>query len=151
MHESEKWKWCRSALSDSLRPHGLQLTRLLRPWDFPGKSTGVGCHCLLCPSWLQGGKYVNRIMEIKNNGTVCWNLTGLDTAMLNSFHESVGLTDSNSSFFSLLFSHSVLSDCNPMDCSTPGFPVFHYLPEFAQTYVHWIDDCGPKTKIRKKS
>ena len=27
------------------RPHGLQPTRLLRPWDFPGKSTGVGCHC----------------------------------------------------------------------------------------------------------
>ena len=29
------------------RPHGLQATRLHRPWDFPGKSTGVGCHCLL--------------------------------------------------------------------------------------------------------
>ena len=34
-------------MSDSSRPHGLQPTRLLRPWDFPGKSTGVGCHCLL--------------------------------------------------------------------------------------------------------
>ena len=32
--------------SDSSRPHGLQPTRLLHPWDFPGKSTGVGCHCL---------------------------------------------------------------------------------------------------------
>ena len=30
-----------------LWPHGLQPTRLLRPWGFPGKSTGVGCHCLL--------------------------------------------------------------------------------------------------------
>ena len=29
---------------DSLRPHGLQPNRLLRPWDFPGTSTGVGCH-----------------------------------------------------------------------------------------------------------
>ena len=28
-------------------PHGLQPTRLRSPWDFPGKSTGVGCHCLL--------------------------------------------------------------------------------------------------------
>ena len=27
--------------------HGLQPTRLLRPWDSPGESTGVGCHCLL--------------------------------------------------------------------------------------------------------
>ena len=34
-------------MSDSLQPHGLQPTRLLHPWDFPGKSTGVGCHCLL--------------------------------------------------------------------------------------------------------
>ena len=27
--------------------------------------------------------------------------------------------------------------CDPMDCSTPCFPVLHYLPELAQTYVHW--------------
>ena len=39
-----KWKWSRSVASDSSRPHGLQPTRLLRPWDSPGKSTGVGCH-----------------------------------------------------------------------------------------------------------
>ena len=38
MHESEKWKWSRSVASDSSRPHGLQPTRLLCPWDFPGKS-----------------------------------------------------------------------------------------------------------------
>ena len=47
MHESEKWKWSRSVVSDPSRPQGLQPTRLLRPWDFPGKSTRVGCHCLL--------------------------------------------------------------------------------------------------------
>ena len=47
MRESEKWKWSRSVVSDSSWPHGLQPTRLLHPWDFPGKSTGVGCHCLL--------------------------------------------------------------------------------------------------------
>ena len=34
-------------MSDSFWPHGLEPTRLLCPWDFPGKSTGVGCHCLL--------------------------------------------------------------------------------------------------------
>ena len=28
----------------------------------------------------------------------------------------------------------------PMDCSTPGFPVLHCLPEFAQTQVHWVKD-----------
>ena len=28
-----------------------------------------------------------------------------------------------------------------MDCSTPGFPVLHYLPEFGQTHVHWVSDA----------
>ena len=42
-----KWKWSRSVISDSSWPHGLQRTWLLHPWDVPGKSTGVGCHCLL--------------------------------------------------------------------------------------------------------
>ena len=47
MHESEKWKWSHSVTSDPQQPHGLQPTRLLRPWDLSGKSIGVGCHCLL--------------------------------------------------------------------------------------------------------
>ena len=47
MDESENWKWSRSVVSNPQRPHGLQPSRLLHPWDFPGKSTGVGCHCLL--------------------------------------------------------------------------------------------------------
>ena len=34
-------------MSDSVRPHRWQPTRLPCPWDFPGKNTGVGCHCLL--------------------------------------------------------------------------------------------------------
>ena len=40
-------KWSRSVMSDSLWPHRLQPTSLLSPWNFPGKSTGVGCHFLL--------------------------------------------------------------------------------------------------------
>ena len=42
----------------------------------------------------------------------------------------------------MLFSHSVMSDSlQPMDCSTPGFPVSHHLPELAQTQVHWVSDA----------
>ena len=37
----------RSVVSDSVRPHRRQPTRLPRPWDSPGKNTGVGCHFLL--------------------------------------------------------------------------------------------------------
>ena len=36
-----------SVMSDSVRPHRQQPTRLPRPWDSPGKNTGVGCHFLL--------------------------------------------------------------------------------------------------------
>ena len=36
-----------SVVSDSVRPHRQQPTRLRHPWDSPGKNTGVGCHFLL--------------------------------------------------------------------------------------------------------
>ena len=36
-----------SVVSDSLQPHGLLPTRLLCPWDYPGKNNGGGCHFLL--------------------------------------------------------------------------------------------------------
>ena len=40
-----------------------------------------------------------------------------------------------------LVSQSCLTLCDPMDCSTPGFPVHHQLPELAQTYVHRVSDA----------
>ena len=51
MHESEKWKWSRSVVSDSLRPHGLQPTRLLRPWNFSRQEYWSG---LPLPSVISG-------------------------------------------------------------------------------------------------
>ena len=42
----------------------------------------------------------------------------------------------------LLFTRSVLSNSlRPVDCSKLGFPVLRYLPEFAQTHVHWVSDA----------
>ena len=37
--------------------------------------------------------------------------------------------------------HSCLTLCDPIDCSTPGFPVHHQLPELAQTHVHCVSDA----------
>ena len=65
MHESEKWKGSCSVVSDSSRPHGLQPTRLLHPWDFPGKSTGMECHCLL-------QSLATREMQIKTTLRYCY-------------------------------------------------------------------------------
>ena len=35
----------------------------------------------------------------------------------------------------------VVQLCDLMDCSTPGLPVHHQLPEFTQTHVHWVSDA----------
>ena len=54
---------------------------------------------------------------------------------------SSGLRWSPDELVLLLFSCQVVSLCDLMGCSTPGFPVFHYLLEFAQTHVHWVSDA----------
>ena len=40
-----------------------------------------------------------------------------------------------------LFDMSCGTLCNPMDYSTSVFPILHYLPEFIQTHIHWVDDA----------
>ena len=53
--------------------------------------------------------------------------------------ESFNLMGPVSQFCSVTQSCPTL--CNPMDCSTPGLPVHHQLPEFAQTHVHRVSDA----------
>ena len=51
-----------SVVSNSLRPHRQKPTRLPRPWDSPGKNTGVGCHFLLqCRKRKVQGKSLSRV------------------------------------------------------------------------------------------
>ena len=55
-------------------------------------------------------------------------------------------SDRQSTFYMLSFQfssviQSCLTLCNPMNCSTPGLPVHHQLPECTQTYVHWVGDA----------
>ena len=40
-----------------------------------------------------------------------------------------------------LVAQSCLTLCDPMDCSMPGLPVYHQLPEFTQTHDHWVGDA----------
>ena len=48
-------------------------------------------------------------------------------------------TDLNKTFSSVTQSCPTL--CDPMDCNTLGLPVYHQLPEFTQTHVHWVGDA----------
>ena len=54
-----------SVVSDIVQPHGLQSSRLLHPWDSPGKNTGVGCHFLLQP--LTRHFFVSKLMSLLFN------------------------------------------------------------------------------------
>ena len=55
-----------------------------------------------------------------------------------------GATEPHSKFLTAsccrIVAQSCPTLCDPMDCSMPGLPVLHYVPEFAQTHVHWIND-----------
>ena len=53
--------------------------------------------------------------------------------------EPGGLQSSSVPFSSVIHSCPIL--CDPMDCSIPGLPVHHQLPEFTQTHVHWVGDA----------
>jgi len=57
-------------VSDSVQPHRQQPTRLPRPWDSPGKNTGVGCHFLL------------QCMKVKNESEVAQRPHGLQPSRL---------------------------------------------------------------------
>ena len=106
-------------MSNSLWPYELYCARILCPWDFPGKNTGVRFH-----AFLQGLFLTQE----------------LNPRLLYIFHGYV-----NSLSLRHLGNLSELTQfcptlCNPMDCSTPGLPVHHLLPELAQNHVHWVAD-----------
>ena len=81
-------------MSHSVRPHRQQPTRLLCPWDSPGKEP--------------------------------WSGLPFPSPMRESESE---------------VAQSCPTLCDPVNCSTPGFPVSHHFPEFAHVHVHWISDA----------
>ena len=58
-------------MSNSVRPHRRQPTRLPRPWDSPGKNTGVGCHFLLQCMKVKSESEVAQSCPTLNNPMVC--------------------------------------------------------------------------------
>ena len=98
-----------SVVSDSVRPHRGQPTRLLCPWDSPGKNTGVGCHFLLQCMKVKGkaqkaGILVNCLESaLRVKGKECVGLL-IYTATLNdscptasSREENVGISEKKES------------------------------------------------------
>ena len=129
-----------SVVSDSVRPHRGQPTRLPCPWDSPGKNTGVGCHFLL------------QCMKVKSESEVTQSCPTLRDPMDRSLPGSSvhgifqarvlewdAIAFSNFQGRTVQFSsvaQSCLTLCDPMNRSMPGLPAHHQLPEFTQIHVH---------------
>ena len=69
----------------------------------------------------------------------CWNfLSGLSIIMsIQEYREAINCLDA---WICCSVAKLCLTLCDPMDCSTPGFPNLHYLLELAKTHVHWVDE-----------
>ena len=97
------------------------------------------CQCYIgkmtCSNALEEGTIIPilQIWKLKHEGVnyfVCCHITIKTDAV---FHHWM-VSGSHIQFSSV--TQSCLTFCDPMDCSTPGFPVHHQLPELAQTHVH---------------
>ena len=110
----------------TVRPCGLQFTRLLCSWDSPGKSTRVGCHALL------QGIFTTQVLNPYLLCLLHWQVGSLPL-MPSGNPISVFQIRSVAQLYPTL--------CDPMNRSTPGLPVHHQLPEFTQTHVHRVSDA----------
>ena len=133
-------------MSDSVRPHRWQPTRLPRPWDSPGKNTGVGCH------------FVLQCMKVKSEREVAQSCPTLRDPMDcslpgSSVHgifqarvlEWVAISFSNACIHAKSL-RSCPTLCDPMDGSPPGSSVPRWLPLVqVQNMMQGQDPvrCGP--------
>ena len=77
--------------------------------------------------------------DLRNKVIISLNSLKIPYIALLQLHVSLCKHFSSVQFRSV--AQSCLTLCNPMDCSTPGLPVHHHLPEFTQTHVHWVSDA----------
>ena len=123
-------------MSDSVRPHRGQPTRLPRPWDSPGKNTGVGCHFLLQCTKVKSESEVTQSGPTPSDPMDC-SLPGssvhgnfqarvLEWVAISFSTQVKQLTSKDylsSNADGGLVAKSYLTLCNPIDCSPPGCSV----------------------------
>ena len=130
-----------------MRPHRWQPTRLLCPWESPGKNTGVvkvksesEVALVLSDSSRSHGLQPTRLLRPwdspgKSTGVGChWNGAVVHILMW----AYIGL------YYCCCCSvaKSCLTLCDSVDYSMSGLPVSHYLLKFVQVHVHWVSDVS---------
>ena len=119
-------------MSDSLRPHESQHAWPPCPSPSPGvySDSRPSNHLILCDPLLLLPSIFPSIRVFSNESVL-----HIRWPKYWSFSFSI----SSVQFSSVTQSCPTL--CNPMNCSTPGLPVHHQLPEFTQTHVHPVSDA----------
>ena len=111
-------------MSDSVRPHRQQPTRLCRPWDSPGKNTGVACHFFLQCMKVKSKSEVAQSCPTLHNPIDC----SLPGSSIHGIFQARVL-ECGAIAFSIIHSESESEGevaqwcptlCSPMDCSLPG-------------------------------
>ena len=128
-------RWCHPSISSSVFPFSSCPQSVPASGSFPmsqlfawgGQSTGVSTSASVLPMNSQDWSMY----------TYGW-FTLLYKQKLTQYCKANILKFKINQFSSVTKSCPTL--CNPMDCSMPGFPVHHQLPELAQTHVHWDGD-----------
>ena len=154
-------------MSGSVPPHRRQPTRLSRPWDSPGKNTGVGCHFLLQHMKVKSESEVTRscltlsdLMDCSLPGSSVhgifqgrvleWgaipypsNLKFLTGEIFHSpFFLNPGLPVTTEAKETLcLVTQLCPTLCNPVDCGPPGFSVHSDSP--GKNTIEW-SPCPPR-------
>ena len=112
-------------MSDSVRPHRWQPTRLPRPWDSPGKNTGVGCHFLLQCMKVESESEVTQSCPTLSNPIDCSPPGSPVPGILQARTlEWVAISFSRGEVTAAAKSlQSCPTLCDPIDGSPPGSPV----------------------------
>ena len=156
IYESES----HSVVPISLWPHGLY-----SPWNSPGQNTGAGSFPLLQEMFLtqgsnpglmhswkifyqqnqQGSPRILEWVAYPFSSRSSWprNWTGvfcIAGGLFNNWAIREALYSVQFTCWMTLSHDSCLTLCDPMNCSMPGLPVHHQLPESTQTHVHWVSD-----------
>ena len=131
-----------SVVSDSVRPHRRQPTRLPGPWDSPGKNTGVGCHCLLQSTSYLSTKtfltflFVSLALSTPLNSNMCLIYFGL-SALCQGEWDS-GITSLAAQLFSKDFKITFKNDSWTTCVQFCGTGKFKKQTSFFSPYIHSV-------------
>ena len=132
-----------SVASDSLQPRGLQPTRLLCPWDSPGKSTGVGCHFLFQRTSPTQGQ---------NPGLLHWQadsspLSHLGVPQVQEPASKLVLPDFRAGALSAEPGAALRPESSPLLCRHPPLDILELLGKWAQLSPANCKSSGPSSLL----